>query len=89
MKYVLSSHYQGTEYDCYGNKGTHATRNAYRPIGINRNSQLAVLQIRPYVPEPLQCIQWMAFGSNAFNSLSRCTRTSTRCPRTCPTPPSA
>ena len=69
VKYVLSSHYQGTEYDCYGNKGTHATRNAYRPIGINRNSQLAVLQIRPYVPEPLQCIQWMAFGSNAFNSL--------------------
>lgn len=69
VKYVLSAHFQGTEYDCYGSKGTPATRNAYRPIGINRNSQLAVLQIRPYVPAPLRCIQWMAFGSNVFNAL--------------------
>ena len=69
VKYVLSAHYQGTEYDCYGTKGTPASRNAYRPIGINRNSQLAVLQIRPYVDEPLRCIQWMAFGSNVFNAL--------------------
>ena len=29
IKYVLSSHYQGTEYDCYGSKGTPATRGAY------------------------------------------------------------
>ena len=69
VKYVLSAHYQGTVYDCYGSKGTQASRNAYRPIGINRNSQLAVLQIRPYVPEPLRCVQWMAFGSNVFNAL--------------------
>lgn len=69
VKYVLSAHYQGTSYDCYGAKGTPASRNAYRPIGINRNSQLAVLQIRPYVPEPLRCVQWMAFGSNVFNAL--------------------
>lgn len=69
VKYVLSAHYQGTAYDCYGSRGTAASRNAYRPIGINRNSQLAVLQIRPYVPEPLRCIQWMAFGSNVFNAL--------------------
>ncbi|EEA89444.1 C69 family dipeptidase [Collinsella stercoris] len=69
VKYVLSAHYQGTAFDCYGSKGTAASRNAYRPIGINRNSQLAVLQIRPYVPEPLRCIQWMAFGSNVFNAL--------------------
>ncbi|MDO4436850.1 MAG: C69 family dipeptidase [Coriobacteriaceae bacterium] len=69
VKYVLSAHYQGTPYDCYGSKGTPASRNAYRPIGINRNSQLAVLQIRPYVPEPLRCVQWMAFGSNVFNAL--------------------
>lgn len=69
VKYVLSAHFQGTPYDCYGSKGTPASRNAYRPIGINRNSQLAVLQIRPYVAEPLRCIQWMAFGSNVFNAL--------------------
>lgn len=69
VKYVLSSHFQGTPYDCYGSKGTPASRNAYRPIGVNRNSQLAVLQIRPYVPAPLACVQWMAFGSNVFNAL--------------------
>lgn len=69
VKYVLSAHFQGTEYDPYGSKGTPASRNAYRPIGINRNSQLAVLQIRPYVAEPLRCVQWMAFGSNVFNAL--------------------
>lgn len=69
VKYVLSSHFQGTPYDCYGLKGTPATRTSYRPIGINRNSQLAVLQIRPYVPAELSCVQWMAFGSNVFNAL--------------------
>lgn len=69
VKYVLSAHYQGTEYDCYGRKGTEATRGFYRPIGINRNCQLAVLQIRPYVDASHACIQWMAFGSNVFNAL--------------------
>ena len=69
IKYVLSSHYQGTEYDCYGGKGTPATRGAYRPIGINRNSQLAVLQLRPYAQPAYRAVQWMAFGSNSFNAL--------------------
>ncbi len=69
IKYVLSSHYQGTEYDCYGSKGTPAPRGAYRPIGINRNSQLAVLQLRPYVQPAYRAVQWMAFGSNSFNAL--------------------
>ncbi|MFR7798173.1 MAG: C69 family dipeptidase [Collinsella sp.] len=31
IKYVLSSHYQGTEYDCYGSKGTPATRGPIVP----------------------------------------------------------
>ena len=69
VKYVLSSHYQGTEYDPYGAKGTPATRAAYRPIGINRNGQLAVLQMRPYCDAAHAALQWMAFGSNAFNAL--------------------
>ena len=69
VKYVLSSHYQGTPYDPYGKMGTDASRRLYRPIGINRNGQLAVLQIRPYAPETCRCVQWMAFGSNVFNAL--------------------
>ena len=69
VKYVLSSHYQGTPFDCYGSKGTPESRGAYRPIGINRNGQLAVLQMRPYVPAANAAVQWMAFGSNPFNPL--------------------
>ena len=69
VKYVLSAHYQGTPYDPYGKHGTPETRSLYRPIGINRNGQLAVLQARPYVDEDHRAIQWMAFGSNPFNAL--------------------
>ena len=69
VKYVLSAHYQGTPYDPYGKHGTSETRSLYRPIGINRNGQLAVLQVRPYVDEDHRAIQWMAFGSNPFNAL--------------------
>lgn len=69
VKCVLSAHYQGTPYDPYGKHGTPETRSLYRPIGINRNGQLAVLQVRPYVDEDHRAIQWMAFGSNPFNAL--------------------
>lgn len=69
VKYVLSSHYQGTAYDPYGALGDERTRHMFRPIGINRNSQLSVLQIRPYQPQANRAIQWMAYGSNAFNTL--------------------
>ncbi len=69
VKYVLSSHYQGTPYDPYGRLGTDATRRMLRPIGINRQSELAVIQIRPYRPQSCRTVQWMAFGSNPFNAL--------------------
>ncbi|MEE1210058.1 MAG: C69 family dipeptidase, partial [Parafannyhessea umbonata] len=69
VKYALSLHYQGTPYDPYGDRGDASTRGAYRPIGINRNGQLAVIQIRPYAPESCRAIQWMAYGSNAFNAV--------------------
>lgn len=69
VKYALSLHYQGTPFDPYGRQGTGATRGMYRPIGINRNGELAVLQIRPYAPAGSRALQWMALGSNAFNGL--------------------
>ena len=69
IKYVLSSHYQGTPFDPYGQLGDERTRHMYRPIGINRQSQLAVMQIRPYRPQASRAIQWMAYGSNPFNTL--------------------
>ena len=70
VKYVLSLHYQGTPYDPYGTNPAHAgVRGRYRPIGINRNSQLAVLQLRPDVAPERAALQWIAYGSNAFNAL--------------------
>ena len=69
VKYALSLHYQGTPFDPYGRLGSDSTRGIYRPIGINRNNFLAVLQIRPYAPAGSRTLQWMAFGSNVFNAL--------------------
>ena len=69
VKYVLSSHYQGTPYDPYGKLGDEHTRHMFRPIGINRQSQLAVMQIRPYCPQASRALQWIAYGSNPFNTL--------------------
>lgn len=69
VKYVLSLHYQGTPYDPYGKGGDPALRGSLRPIGINRNSQLAVLQLRPYGEKAGRALQWISYGSNAFNAL--------------------
>ena len=66
---MLSSHYQGTEFDPYGTLGDDATRHLYRPIGINRQNHLAVMQIRPYRPQVNRAIQWLTYASNPFNAL--------------------
>ena len=47
VKYVLSSHYQGTPYDPYRSYGDKASKGAYRSIGINRNDFMALIQLRP------------------------------------------
>ena len=65
VKYILSSYYQGTPYDPYG-KGDKAGR--LRPIGINRNNFLSLTQYRRELPEKIRAIEWVAFGSNAFNA---------------------
>ena len=69
VKFVLSSHYEGTPFDPYDDMGADWQRGRYRPIGINRQSQLAVLQLRPYAPGCCRAVQWIAFGSNPFNTL--------------------
>lgn len=69
VKYCMNGHYNRTPYDCYGDKGDERSRHRYRTIGINRTSELSVLQIRPYAPEAYRAIQWVALGSNPFNTL--------------------
>ena len=70
VKYVLSSHYQGTPYDPYAAYGDRSLRGAYRSIGINRNDFLAVIQMRPDKERDCHTIEWLAFASNAFNVLA-------------------
>ena len=69
VKYVLSSHFQGTPYDPYAAYGEKNMRGAYRSIGINRNDFLAVIQMRPGMECDCNVIEWIAFASNAFNVL--------------------
>ena len=69
VKYLLSLHYQGTDYDPYSKRAPKNTRGKYRPIGINRNSELAAIQLRGWAPKAVQAIQWMAYGPNTFNAL--------------------
>lgn len=67
VKYVLSSHYQGTPYDPYAAYGDKSMKGAFRSIGVNRNDFLSVIQMRP--GKETGVIQWLAFASNVFNAL--------------------
>ena len=69
VKYVLSSHYQGTPYDPYASYGERSMKGAYRSIGINRNDFVALLQLRPDMPEESRAIEWIAYASNALNTM--------------------
>ncbi len=69
IKYVLSSYYQGTPYNPYATYGKSEMRGAYRPIGVNRTDFVALLQLRPYVPEAISAVEWIAYASNAFNTM--------------------
>lgn len=68
IKYVLSSHYQGTPYDPYESHGDPTMKGIFRSIGINRNDFMALIQMRPDVPEEFCVVEWIAFASNAFNA---------------------
>lgn len=70
VKYALSSHYQGTPYDPYDSHGDPTQKGIFRSIGINRNDFMALIQMRPDVPEEFRVVEWIAFASNAFNALT-------------------
>ena len=67
IKYALSNHFQGTPYDPYGKFSDE--KGKFRPIGINRNNFLGLVQIRPDMPEEIRSIEWLALGSNVFNAM--------------------
>ena len=67
VKYLLSSHFQGTPYDPYASYGDGSMRGAYRSIGVNRTDFCALIQMRPGKPAGCGAVEWLAFASNAFN----------------------
>lgn len=69
IMFLMASHYQNTPYDVYGDQGTPAEKKRFRPIGINRNFETHILQIRNDVPSGLAGIQWLGFGPNTFNAM--------------------
>ncbi len=64
VKYLLSSHFQGTPYDPYLRFGDKSQAGKYRSIGVNRTAVLCLHQNK-VGEEP---ILWLAFGSNTFNA---------------------
>lgn len=68
VKFVLSSHFENTKYDVYGS-GSESDKTLFRPIGINRNHDVHILQIRNDVPTEIAGIHWIAFGANTFNTV--------------------
>ncbi|MBR6088873.1 MAG: C69 family dipeptidase [Anaerolineaceae bacterium] len=68
VKYMLSSHFQGTPYDPYTSHDT-GKRGMYRSIGINRTGVTSVCQIRSDVPDPIKGIEWICFGPTTFSAM--------------------
>lgn len=66
IKYILSSHYQGTEYDPYIKS---EKSGKYRVIGVPNSDDSHILQIRPYMPESLKAIEWFSLGGSGFTAL--------------------
>ncbi len=63
VKYILSSHFQGTPFDPYLSYGDKSLAGKYRSIGVNRTDDLEIIQMRPYALP----VEWQCFGSNVFN----------------------
>jgi len=66
VKYILSSYFQGTKYNPYGED---KEAGKYRSIGINRTGSMAILQIRGYMKDELKAVEWICFGSNTYNQV--------------------
>ncbi len=68
VQWALSSHFQGTAFDPYGD-GTEDEKKKYRSIGLNRNEETHILQIRADVPAAIAGVHWLTYGPNTFNAL--------------------
>ncbi|MEE1296390.1 MAG: C69 family dipeptidase [Bifidobacterium sp.] len=68
VAFLMGSHFQGTDFDCYGTTGTAESRHRYRPIGVNRTGQMTCMQMRPWLPASYRSIMWISYGSGVFTT---------------------
>ena len=66
IKYVLSSHLQGTPYDPYGKD---SLSGKYRCIAVSTTGHTSIMQIRGYMPYDLQGVEWVCFGPAIYNNV--------------------
>ena len=66
VRYLLGSYYQGTPYNPYDSRA--AFQGKYRTIGVPNSDICGILQIRGYLPEPIQGVQWFSMGGSGFTA---------------------
>ncbi len=67
VKYILSSTFEGTDYDPYGRDNE--KKGMYRPIGVNRTAVTSICQIRSNVPDEIKGVEWICFGPTTFSAV--------------------
>ncbi|KRL00607.1 C69 family dipeptidase [Liquorilactobacillus capillatus] len=65
LEYILSSHYNETQYDPLGH-GSAVDKLKFRPIALNRTQNSHVLQIRNNVEPECAALMWVCFGIPSF-----------------------
>ena len=66
VKYLLSSHFQGTPYDPYDRVSS--LHGKYRSIGVPNSDDSGILQIRGYLPEAIRSVEWLSLGGSGFTA---------------------
>lgn len=66
VRYLLGSYYQGTPYNPYDQ--TSPLHGKYRTIGVPNSDICGIMQIRGYLPKPIQGVEWMSLGGSGFTA---------------------
>ncbi|MBR4237394.1 C69 family dipeptidase [bacterium] len=63
IRYLLTSHYQGTPYDPYSKSNE---KGKYRSIGVPGTDDCGIVQIRNNVPDEIKGVIWVSMGGGVF-----------------------
>jgi len=66
MKYILSSYYQGTNYNPYGKANEHGK---YRCIGAPNSDVTSMQEIRSDKPNEIAALEWISLGGSGFTCM--------------------